>query len=120
MSRLEELNPLYVGEDRIVVTLDPNTPAVEARPITMLFDYERADEDGGVVPPLIVTVQPSSNDNSQYRRDVFYRIPTSFTFVVERADTYLITIRESAHNRWQGRYTLEVIGDQFSFKRGRR
>lgn len=119
-SRIDTISPLEVGEDRISVTLDPASLVVEGKPISVQFDYADADVDGGVVLPLVVSVQPAFGDGAGFQRDVFRsNRPSQFTFLVDKAGEYLITIRESAHNQWQGRLLLNVEGNRFTLTEGR-
>jgi len=120
VARIDTVSPLEVGEDRIVITLDPTTLAIEGTPIAVLFDYTDADEDGGVVLPLLVSVQPAFGNGEGFQQKTFRLTrPRQFTFLVDKAGQYLITIRESAHNKWQGRLLLDVDGNRFTLAEGR-
>lgn len=116
MSRIDDISPRFVGEDRITVTLDPTSdPPFVERPITVNFDYSAADVDGGVVPPLTVKVRPTFGDGTGAIDKTFSGPrPSSFTFRLFGAGRHLIVIKESAHNRWQGRLEIDVQGEEFS------
>jgi hypothetical protein len=115
-SRLDVLSPLFMGEDKIGVSLDPlNDPAFVERPITVNFDYTAAIADGGLVLPVVVSIQPPSTDGVAYIRKVFRRsLPSSFTFTAVGAGQHFILIKESGHNQWQGRLLFNVEGESFS------
>lgn len=115
-ASVDRVSPLFVGEDRITASLSSNTLTPLANGlVTVEFDYSRADQGGGVVLPLVVTVQPPGVNGVGYVRRVFYRsAPTSFTFRVKDAGRYFIQIRESGHNKWQGRLLFTVAGEEFS------
>lgn len=113
---LDIISPPTIGEDRIGVQLSAGTsqPRV-GTPVTVEFDYADADQDGGCVLPIVASVQPPTIDGRGYKRKVFGRaLPLSFTFVPETAGEHLVVVRESAHNRWQGRLVVVVVGDDLS------
>jgi hypothetical protein len=98
-----------MGEDRIKLGVDERTRVTAQRPITLRVDYTRADEDGGVVLPLLFTVQPEFGDGEGYTEKVFDRFrPQTITFSVLEPGSYLVTLRETTHNKWQGRLRLDV------------
>lgn len=108
---IEVLSPSYYREDRIAVTVDPKLPLLASRPVVVSFDYAGCLPQG-VVLPIVVAVQPAFGDGSNYVRKVFRRVaPSSYSFVPREAGDYLVTVRESAHNRWQGRLIVRVGGD---------
>lgn len=114
-TRLDTFSPDYIGENLIVISQDTTTnPAISERPLTVNFDYSLADDEGGVVLPLVFQAQPLSGD-SGYKRQVFNRSPPpSFTFIPLAAGDYLITLGESGHNRWFGTLRITVTGDPFT------
>lgn len=113
-SRIDTLSPSYMGEDRIVITLDDATnPPRSDRAIIAHFDYGEADEAGGVVLPLILEIQPGFGNGDGYVKRVYRtRVPSTYTFRVSSPGDYLIVLRESGHNRWQGQLTFTVVGDK--------
>ena len=115
-TRLDTLSPLFMGEDKIGVALDSlSDPPFVERSITINFDYSSADAEGGLVLPVVVSVQPPNTDGVGYIRKVFTRsLPSSFTFTAIDAGEHYFLIRESGHNQWQGRLLFEVQGEKFS------
>lgn len=115
-TRLDTLSPLYMGEDKITVALDPLTdPAFATRAVTITFDYADADAQGGLVLPVVVTIQPPNDTGAGYVRRVFSRtLPPSVTFTPQEAGEHFLLIRESGHNLWQGRLAFQVEGERFS------
>lgn len=115
-AQIDLISPLFLGEDRMTIVLDPTTkPAQAHRPVTLNFDYANADEDGGLVLPIVLTIQPPNVEGVGYIRRVFTRRrPTSFTFIAQEAGQHFILLKESGHNLWQGRLLIEVEGEKFS------
>lgn len=116
MSRIDTVSPLYMGEDKVTASLDPlSDPAFSTRAVTINFDYALAKEQGGLVLPVVVTVQPPNEMGEGYIRKVYSRsLPPSFTFTPQEAGEHFLLIRESGHNLWQGRLKFQVQGEQFS------
>lgn len=115
-SQLDFMSPLYLGEDKISLSVDPTTqPPTAGRPVTINFDYTDADEAGGLIVPLVFTVQPPGTEGLGYVRRVFTRTrPIGYTFTAREAGTHFLLLKESAHNQWQGRLLIEVVGEKFS------
>lgn len=97
------------GEDKIGVQLEGRARVGQA--VVLLLDY--SDAPGGVLTPLVATVVPPDAE-LEVRREVFRTAPACLTFVPRQAGRHLVTIRESAHNRWQGRIVVDVAGDQLA------
>lgn len=112
---IDRISPVTVGEDRITVTLSSTTPfPVVGRPLCIEIAYTLADPEG-CIPPIVISVQPEiGGPGSDYRRKVYNRLPSSYTFVPASSGEHLILVRESAHNRWQGRLRVFVEGDDLS------
>ena len=112
---IDRISPVTVGEDKITVTLSSTTPFPTAgQPLTIDIDYGLADP-AGCVPPIVIVVQPEIGGlGSDYRRKVYNRLPDAYTFVPTTSGEHLILVRESAHNRWQGRLRVFVAGDDLS------
>lgn len=109
----DRFDPDNIGEDRIIVSLDSGQQApLAGRPVSVSFDYARADAAGGVQGTVVVAVQPALGDGEHYQSEIFTAPPVAFTFVPRHAGPHLLTIRESAHNRWQGRLLIEVGGGE--------
>jgi len=115
---LQMLSPGYVGEERITIQVaETSKPLLTSKTITLEFDYGDS-EPADIAIPLELIIQPgfgSGGNGSGYTRKVFRRnAPTSFTFRLPGAGTYLASISEQFHNRWWGRLLFTVGGDQFS------
>ena len=115
-ERIDIISPQTIGEQKLDLTLDPNSKLVIDQPVSVDIDYSRADAEGGVVLPLIIEVLPVSDPSKvSYSRNDFKRTrPSSFTFNVEVAGEYTVLVRESGHNRWMGQLTMTIEGDRFS------
>lgn len=116
-AAISRISPTYVGEDRIIVTLNSSSLSPLARqPVTLDIDYDNADPEG-IILPIEIIVQPafgSGGEGGGYIRKIFRRsAPTSFSFTPIGAGKYLIIVREIAHNFWQGRIVITVSGDDF-------
>ncbi len=115
---IDIISPMYLGETRIRVSVNPSCePLMAFRPVTVDFNYD-ATKPGGIALPLVLVVQPALSEVAAaggYRRKVFKRHPpVSYTFTVPSAGDYLIMIREFAHNQWRGQKVITVGGDQLS------
>jgi hypothetical protein len=115
-ERIDIISPTTLGEDKIKITLSPlSDPAFVESPITVDFDYSEADEEGGLRFPINVEVIPAFGDGTGYQREEFRRSrPSSFSFRAAGAGEHLILIKESAHNKWQGRLLIDVEGEEFT------
>ncbi len=114
MSRLDEISPLFIGEDRIKLSIDPALTILSDRAVTVDLDYTDAGGIGAVVPPIILTAQPAFGDGTGYVEKIFRgNPPTTFTFRPRGAGEWLIVAKESAHNLWQGRLIIQVEGEEF-------
>lgn len=110
MANLEELSPSYVGEDRIALTLaDPQVPILANVPFQVNVDVSATLPEGLVLPIELVVSGPSTG---QYKRRLFTKsVPNSLLITPTVRGSHFILIRELFHNRWQGRLTVEVRGD---------
>jgi len=109
-NRIDELSPRYIGEDRIVLTVDLAQPALSAnQSIQLNVDYSQClPED--VVLPLIFEVQAHSSVS--YKERVFGRQkPSSVIFTPIEGGIHFCCLREAAHNRWWGKLKLQVDGE---------
>lgn len=109
---IDELSPATIGEDKIVLTLDPSTPSPQVFKIVQIdIDYS-STLPAGVALPLDFIVQGPNQDS--YKDRVFRRFkPTTLSFVPIEAGDHLVLLREQAHNRWIGRLIVTVAGDPF-------
>jgi hypothetical protein len=107
---IDELSPAYVGEDRIRLTLDPNTdPPTVGRVVTVIVDYSACDPQGVNLPIDFIVQGPSA---TSYRSKVLRRKrPTRLSFIPSESGSHLLLIREQTHNRWFGKLVLTVAGD---------
>lgn len=107
---VEEISPATMGEDKILLSLDPTILKPRAlAPVLINVDYSACDPDG-VVLPLELIVQAPSPVNIQRR--LFTRIaPTSLSFIPKEGGTHGVMLRELGHNRWTGKLRIEVAGD---------
>ena len=115
-TTLDVLSPSFIGEDRITAVLDDTNLKPDANSIVKVnFDYASANVDGGVVLPIVITVQPPSDRGVGYIRKVFSNAPpASFTFRTRDAGQYFLLIKESGHNQWQGRLLFTAAGEEYS------
>jgi len=115
--RIDVISPSYIGEDKIRLTVDARSRLFVNHAITLLCDYSKADQDGGACPPLVFTIQPEFGDGEGYSQRVFTQRPSFVTFIADRAGSYLCTLRERNHNRWQGRLHVLVGGERVQERR---
>ncbi len=115
---LELISPLTIGEDRIVITVDPaSQPLQPQKAITLQFDFTDTLPEG-LVLPLDLEVQPAFGEGIGYQRVRFDRyLPQSYAITVALAGQYLILLKETGHNFWQGRILLDVQGDAYNITR---
>lgn len=116
MSELIDIiSPDTIGEDKIGITVDPSSqPLLVGRTITLHFDYSAA-QPMGVKRPLKLQVQPAFGSGVGYFELEFMRvIPRSYAFTLQSAGVWLVLLRETGHNFWQGRLLLDVGGDKFA------
>jgi hypothetical protein len=110
---IDELSPATIGEDKIVLAVDPSTdPPTALKAVQINVDYGKADAEGGVALPLDLIIQGPTQESyiaRTYRRFV----PKTLSFVPIAAGVHLVLLREQAHNRWVGRLRIVVIGDFF-------
>ena len=112
---IDIISPRTIGEDKIVLTIDPvSLPLLESNIITLNFDYSETEPEG-VVLPLQFIVAPAFGRGVGFSEKIFRRTrPSSFAFSVPGAGTYLALLRECGHNSWSGSIRIVVEGEQFS------
>lgn len=109
MSIVEVIEPNYVGEDRIRLTLDDTSTEPRAfDSVLVQIDYS-ATLPQGVVPPLVMTVSAPTQGNFQER--IFRRVPKTLTFRPREGGEHLVTLRECWHNLWVGILRVQVLGE---------
>jgi hypothetical protein len=116
-ATIDILSPVYVGNDKIRLSVAPDSGTLLPWvPITLDVVYTDADPSG-IELPLVFTVQPGDAVGGEargYQRKTYSRnAPDTLTFRVPAAGTYLVTLKERFHNRWQGRLVITVAGDPF-------
>lgn len=113
---IDLVSPITLGSKLLKIEVDESSqPLLNNHPIKVNFNYDDADDVGGVILPLILTIQAAEflGEAGGYRRKFFKRsTPASYTFTVPSSGEYLVTLREFAHNRYQGRLQITVGGDQ--------
>lgn len=107
---VELIEPSYVGEDRIRLTLDDTSETVKAFDSVLINVDYAATLPEGVVPPLVMTVAAPTQGNFQER--IFRRVPKTLTFRPREGGEHLVTLRECWHNRWVGILLVQVLGDR--------
>ena len=110
MASVDEISPTYVGEDRIVLTLsDPDTKILANVPFQVDVNYAAADPEGIILPLELVLHGPNAGDK---QRVLFERAAPSSVLLVPRVrGRHTILLKELFHNRWQGRLTVNVEGE---------
>lgn len=103
-----------MGEDRIALSVDPDSSPRTGQRVTVNLDYAGAGENG-VVPPIVITATPALGDGRGAQRRVFARRPSSFSFRADVPGQWLIVAAESAHNRYQGRLVVTVAGAEHDY-----
>lgn len=113
MAIIDEISPPYVGEDKLILSLnDPATALLSHVPFQVNIDYSAA-LPGGVKLPLELVFQ--GPDAGQLQRRVFERtLPESLLLVPRARGQHFILLRELFHNRWQGRLLVDVQGDDLN------
>lgn len=107
-AALDELSPLYLGEDRIVLSLMSGLTPRAFRSIIIDVDYAAADPQGVVLPLKLIVQGPSSGS---YQTRIFSRVaPARLAFMPREGGSHLVVLREVAHNRWFGRLRFTVDG----------
>lgn len=108
MATQDEICPGDIGDSLLRLTLaDSAAPRRPQEPIELLVDYARADALGGVVLPLECII---SGPSGHLERRIFtVAAPVSLMLTPTESGTYVVLLREMAHNKWVG--TLRVVVD---------
>lgn len=116
---IDELSPRGLGADMITITVANAAPILTSDIIQLQFDYSETTPSG-VVLPLLLQVQPTFGKGAEYMEKYFRSFrPTSYAFQLASAGRYLVVIRETGHNFWQGRLLIDVAGEENSSVRER-
>lgn len=107
-AQLDEISPLYLGEDRIDLAVAVGSELRAYRSVVLTVDYERAEPEGVMLPLEMIVQGPSQGS---YQRRVFSRLaPGALAFMAREGGSHLIILREVAHNRWFGRLVVSLTG----------
>ena len=111
MPIVDEISPTFYAEDRIRLTLNPNTPEPRAfQALQVDVDYSQADGFGRIALPLELIISPPTKAN--FRRDIIRKVlPTTIVLKPTEGGQHLVLLREIGHNLFVGRLTLDVAGD---------
>lgn len=110
MTAIAELiEPAYIGEDRIKLSLDSTSTDPKAFDDVLINVDYAATLPAYVVPPLEFVVSPPSAIN--FQRKTYRRVPKTLTFRPREGGEHLVMLRECWHNRWVGTLLVEVTGD---------
>ncbi len=110
--KIDDFSPAYIGEDVIVLSLDPSTPEPKVfTSVQIAIDYSGAEPSGVALPLELIIQGPTAASfvEKTYRKTR----PASVSFRPLAAGEHLVLLREVAHNRWVGRLRVEVTGDSF-------
>lgn len=110
MATIDEISPPYVGEDKLVLTLeDPQLTLLANLPFQVNVDYSATEPEGLQLPLELILQGPKAG---QQTRRLFTRsLPSSLLLTPRVRGTHFILLKELFHNRWQGRLTVEVEGE---------
>jgi hypothetical protein len=110
---IEEISPATIGEDTIVLSLDPTTLTPRALNAVLInVDYS-ACAPNGVVLPLELLIQAPSASNC--RRHVYRRkVPSALSFIPKEGGLHGVVLREIGHHRWLGKLRVFVAGDSLN------
>jgi hypothetical protein len=107
----DALSPSTYGEDRIDLTLSPETPTpIALSPVIILVAYDRADPEGICLPLELTITGPSGRGT--FQRRFFRRVkPLEISFRPTEGGPTLIRLAELFHNRYIGRLVLDIAGN---------
>lgn len=108
---IDLIAPASLGEDRIKLSLHPDTPtAREGETVLVVPDYSKCLPDGASMP-LIYTV--TGPDGTVIEDRAFTRFPPAvIDFTPTRGGPHLVRLGEEFHNRWFGALVVNVDGDE--------
>lgn len=110
MATVDEISPATIGEDKIGLALeDPLVTIQTFTPFGVSIDYSATLPEGLRLPLELIVSGPKAG---QLDRRVFRdALPSSVTIKPTVRGRHSILFREMYHNRWQGRLTVEVEGE---------
>ena len=120
MSRilLDEVSPITVQSERISITKTEPLSVRAFDDVALAVDYSRCFESytdaeneypgGGVVLPLELRI---TGPNGTRTRIFSLFAPNELFFRPDEGGTWVVTLRETAHNLYWGTITVEVAGD---------
>ena len=117
-ARIDEINPIIVGEQRIVLQLsNPDAQLLAFVPFQIDVDYTLADPEGIVFPLELVFRGPRAG---QFSRRIFSRsAPSGLVLTPTSGGTHFILFREQFHNHWQGQLFVDVEGEDLQLSEDR-
>jgi len=108
LSALDEICPLYYGEDRIDLSLTSSAKPLAFQQVTIGVSYTRTLPQGVVLPLEMIVQGPSAQS---YLRRVYSRAkPTVLLFSPKEGGSHLVLLREYGHNKWHGALIIYVDG----------
>jgi hypothetical protein len=111
---VDAISPMEMDTKRLRVTLASPGVKRTSDAIRVLFDYRGAGITG-VQLPIELTILPATGTDEVRIHKVFRRVaPDEYTFRVNLAGKYLVTLKETFHNRYWGSLVVEVEGDRTS------
>jgi hypothetical protein len=114
-TSMDELSPGYIGEDRIVLSLQFGSKTAAFSPLTLLVNYDDCAPDGVVLPLEMIVRGPGE---SSYQRRVYTRTrPPSIVIKPREGGIHCIVLREVAHNRWWGKLNVTIQGQLLGKRR---
>lgn len=111
MTFIDEISPVYYGEDRLRLQLVSSDQALRAfEPVLITVDYSRALPEGIRLPLEYAVTAPSGVNSTRklYRRDA----PLELVFIPREGGSHLVRLSELYHNQWWGKLVLEIAGDR--------
>lgn len=100
---LDEMAPAYLRDERIRVSLSPESRVAVGDSVIVLIDYSLAAPEG-VKAPLLFTARSAG----LLTRKELFTADESLVWVPEESGPHLLVVREAAHNRWFGRLRVTV------------
>lgn len=117
-ARIDEINPINVGEQRITLQLsNPDAQLLAFVPFQIDVDYSRTAPEGIEFPLELVFRGPRAG---QFSRRLFSRsAPSGLVLTPTSGGTHFILFRELYHNRWQGQLFVDVVGEDLQLSEDR-
>lgn len=108
--KIDEISPADIGEDKLVLQLaDPSATIQIFIPFEICVNYDATEPEGVVLPLELVIRGPRPGQET--RRKFTRSRPERLLVTPTTRGQHFVLLRELFHNRWQGRMTVEVIGE---------